>query len=100
MIGALIIRGASKVPATPFSQSLLLAAIPGFIGIGTTLALFYVMFKTDLMFDMMERMWSIMGKHHERDYHCTCSRCKFELRTKKGMKAWKKDHRWKKDEMV
>ena len=63
--------------------------------------MFYIMFKTDLMFDLMERMGSVLGKYHPySDYSCTCSRCKFKLRTKKGMKQWKKDHRYKREDWL
>ena len=84
-----------------FGQQLIITAISTGFSVGVSIVTFYILFKTDLMFDLMERMGNILGKNHVyKDYACTCSRCKFQLRTKRGLKQWKKDHKWKKDDWV
>ena len=82
----------------PLWQTLITVLLPLSFSVG----LFYLMWKTDFMFDFMDRMMGALGKHQVySDYQCTCSRCKFQLRTKKGMKQWKKDHKMpKREEMI
>ena len=84
-----------------FYQQLVITGITVSVSVISSLVLFYVMFKTDLFFDLMERMTSALGKNHVySDYSCTCSRCKFKLRTKKGLKQWKKDHKFKREDLI
>ncbi len=84
-----------------FGENLLLVLIPSIISVGMTVGMFYIMFRTDLLWDMMDKLGNLISKNeHYKDYNCSCSRCQYELRTKRGLKEWKKHHKWKKDEMV
>lgn len=48
---------------------------------------------------LMEMLIDFMGKGTYTQYNCNCERCRAKLRTKKGFKQWKKDHKFNKDEL-
>ena len=84
-----------------FYQQLIITLITVGASLSITLVLFYIMFRTDLFFDLMDRMMRVIGKNQNySNYTCNCSRCQFQLRTKKGLKQWKKDHKFKKEDLI
>ncbi len=82
----------------PFTQQLALTLIQGALAFGGSVIMMLVMFR--YFPRIMEMLTSFLSKHEARDYKCKCTRCQFELRTKKGLKAWKKDHKFKKEDGV
>lgn len=82
----------------PFSQQVVLQFITGGFTLCSGLLGIFLMFK--FLPRILEMMNDFLGKQAPRDYKCNCERCRAMLRTKKGLKAWKKDHKFKKEDGI
>jgi hypothetical protein len=74
----------------PFDQSLMLVAVQGILPILFLPLSFWMMMRyMPIIMDSMHKFVKGLEKT-ERDYTCNCSRCQFQLRTKRGLNEWKR----------
>ena len=88
----------------PFSQQFILVLIQSVIPILLIPVSLWVMFRyMPQIMDLMHTMIKGLTKT-ERDYLCNCSRCRAELRTKKGLKEFKRylrrEKRFDKEDLI
>lgn len=91
----LLTLGASNLP---FIQQLEIAIASAAVPLVGSVVLFVLMFR--YLPSIMETFIAMIGKGVKTEYNCQCERCRAKLRTKKGLKQWKKDHKFKKDDWI
>jgi hypothetical protein len=88
----------------PFGQQLVLVFLQSALPLLLLSVSFFIMFR--YLPRIMEEMRSMVKglTKTEADYRCNCSRCQFRLRTKKGLKEWKRynkrEHKYDKSELI